>query len=315
MGEADRYKEYKKPKTSFRLGDDGNALVALFAINVVFFLLLLLIEVGYNYSKRNDASYYQEIVRWFTVPGSFSAFIQKPWTILTYMFGDVKDSLIRLISNMIWLWAFGSLFQQMGGNSRLIPVYIYGGIVGALFFMGAHYIFPSLEAARSSASLLGANTGVMAVAMAATTLSPDFRFFRQVGKGIPIWVLMAIYIFIALVGVATLNAAYSIAQLGGALAGFLFVILLRKGKDGSIWMNNFYYWVTHLFEPAKKSGQQNIREKVFYETGGRKPFHKTSHVTQQRIDEILDKINQKGYHKLTEEEKQILKKASEDGDL
>ena len=34
---------------------------------------------------------------------------------------------------------------------------------------------------------------------------------------------------------------------------------------------------------------------MFYKTGNQKPFEKHSIVTQQRIDEILDKINQKGY--------------------
>lgn len=314
MGEADRYQEYKKPKTSFRLGDDGNALVALFAINVIFFLLLLLIEVGYNYSQRKEADYYNEIVRWFALPGSFGAFIKKPWTLLTYMFGDVKLEFIRLLSNMIWLWAFGSLLQQMQGNSRLIPVYIYGGIAGGLFFMGAHYIIPSLQPLRESTALLGANTGVMAVAMAATALSPNFRFFTHIGNGIPIWVLTAVYIFIDLAGVGS-NPAFAIAHLGAALAGFLFVLLLRRGKDGSIWMNKLYTGITTMFEPGKKPSRQNIREKVFYETGGRKPFNKTSHITQQRVDEILDKISQKGYGQLTEEEKEILKKASEEGGL
>ncbi len=314
MGEADRYQDYKRPKTSFRLGDDGNALVALFAINVIFFLLLLLIEVGYNYSQRKEADYYNEIVRWFAVPGSFSAFIKKPWTLFIYMFGDVKPELIRLISNMIWLWAFGSLLQRMEGNSRLIPIYIYGGIAGGLFFMGAHYIIPSLQPLRGSAALLGANTGVMAVAMATTTLSPNFRFFTQIGSGIPIWVLTAIYIFIDLASIGS-NPAYGIAHLGAALAGFLFIVLLRRGRDGSVWMNRSYTYITTMFEPGKKTAKQNIREKVFYETGGRKPFNKTSHITQQRVDEILDKINQKGYEQLTEEEKQILRKASEDEGL
>ena len=36
---------------------------------------------------------------------------------------------------------------------------------------------------------------------------------------------------------------------------------------------------------------------------------------QQRVDEILDKINQRGYHFLTEEEKEILKKAAEKDEL
>ncbi|RYY70298.1 MAG: rhomboid family intramembrane serine protease [Chitinophagaceae bacterium] len=314
MGETDRYQEYRQPKTSFRLGDDGNALVALFAINVVFFLLLLLIEVGYNYSQRAAADYDNEIVRWFALPGNLTAFLQKPWTLFIYMFSDVKLGFIRLASNMIWLWAFGSLLQQMAGNSKLIPVYIYGGIVGGLFFIGAYNLIPSIQQ-EAGGSILGANTGVMAVAMATTTLSPNFRFFTQIRNGIPIWILMGIYILIDLAGIAGNGAAYSIAHLGAALAGFLFVVLLRRGKDGSIWMHAFYNWLKNLFEPGKKSTSQNVREKVFYETGGRKPFHKTSLITQQRVDEILDKINQKGFQFLTDEEKQILKKASEGDEL
>ena len=315
MGESDRFLEYKKPKNRFTLGDDGNALVALFAINVVFFLLLLLIEVGYNYSQRDESLYRNEVVSWFSLPSNFGAFIQKPWTILVYMFSDVKIEFIRLITNMIWLWAFGSLLQQMSGNDKLVPVYLYGGIVGGLFFMGAHYLIPSLEASRQSSFLLGGNTGVMAVAMAATTLSPNFRFFTQIRNGIPIWILMAIYILIDLAGIATDGAAYSVAHLGAALAGFAFITLLRKGIDTGAWMHRFHYWIMNVFNPNKKPAKSNIREKVFYETGGRKPFNKTAHITQQRVDEILDKINQKGYHLLTEEEQQILKKASEDGNL
>lgn len=315
MGEADRYQEYKRPKTSFRLGDDGNALVALFALNVIFFLLILLIQVGVNFSQRSDDAFYRDVVPQFAIPGSFAAFIQKPWTIITYMFGDIKPEIIRLLSNMLWLWAFGSLMQQMGANSKMVPVYLYGGLAGGLFFILAHYIFPSLAPARGSAALLGANTGVMAIAVATTTMAPGFRFFQQLGNGIPIWVLTAVYILIDLAGIGGDRTAYSIAHLAAGLAGFLFVILLNKGKDGSIWMHRFYGWITTLFEPGKKKPAPNLREKIFYETGGRKPFHKTSHVTQQRIDEILDKINQKGYDKLTEEEKLVLKKASEDGNL
>jgi hypothetical protein len=42
------------------------------------------------------------------------------------------------------------------------------------------------------------------------------------------------------------------------------------------------------------------------------PFKKANIITQQRIDEILDKISQKGYHSLTEDEKEMLKRASQE---
>lgn len=315
MGESDRYHEYKKPKNRFGLGDDSNALVALFAINIIFFVLMMVIQVGFYYAQRNTADYNNEVVRWLAVPANFNSLLERPWAILTYVFSDTGSEIIRLISNMIWLWAFGYLLQQTAGNDKIIPVYIYGGLLGALFFILAHYIFPPLATARPSATILGANTGVLAVAMATTTLTPNHRFFTQIRNGIPIWVLMGIYILIDFAGIATHGAAYSLAHLGGALAGFIFIVFLRRGKDGSVWMNKFYSWMMNLFNPYKKPSKEKIRETNFYETAGRKPFNKTSHITQQRVDDILDKINQKGYSYLTEEEKQILKKASEDENL
>ena len=80
-------------------------------------------------------------------------------------------------------------------------------------------------------------------------------------------------------------------------------------------MNNFYHWFMNLFNPNKRGHTTHLKDKVFYKTGHRKPFTKTPHITQQRVDDILDKINQKGYHFLTDEEKEVLRKAAEDKDL
>ena len=123
---------------------------------------------------------------------------------------------------------------------------------------------------------------------------------------------MALEIVIDLAGVAAQPAAQAIAHIGGAIAGFLFVILLKKGMDGSTWMNNLYTRFINLFNPNKNKERNSVKEKVFYNTGNRSPYSKTSNVTEQRVDEILDKINQKGYHLLTDEEKNILKRAAEE---
>ncbi|HYM93261.1 MAG TPA: DUF6576 domain-containing protein, partial [Chitinophagaceae bacterium] len=67
-----------------------------------------------------------------------------------------------------------------------------------------------------------------------------------------------------------------------------------------------------LFNPDKPArGKKPIKEELFYKTSSR-PYNKTPNITQQRIDEILDKINQKGYNFLTDEEKELLKRASKE---
>lgn len=310
MGESDRYIDYKIKRNRFTLGQPDNALMWLFVFNVVFFLILATIKVAIAVNDSSDAVFYSQVVNWFQLPAGVIKLSERPWTVFTYMFSDVI--LFRVISNMLWLWAFGTVLQNLTGNKKLIPVYLYGGFTGALLFILASYLIPTNKAQIDTASLLGANAAVMAVAVAATVIAPNYRFFRHIRGGIPIWVLTVVYIVIDLAGVASQNAAQAISHIGGAAAGFLFVILLRKNIDGSIWMNSLYNWFINLFNPNKNKKSDSVKEKVFYNTGNRKPYNKTSNVTGQRVDEILDKINQKGYDYLTKEEKDILKRASED---
>lgn len=310
MGESDRYSDFKQPRRRLSLGQDGNALMGLLTLNIIFFLLLLTLKVVYFFFQQGEAVFFTQVVQYFEMPAQLTRLIERPWTILIYMFSHV--SIMQILSNMLWLWAFGFILQELTGNKKLIPIYIYGGLAGGLVFILANYLIPPLRPSISGAVLLGGNAATMAVAVATTTLAPNYRFFRNLNGGIPIWVLTLIYILIDFAGIASLSAAFSLSHLGGGAAGYLFIYLLKKDKDGSVWMNNLYNWFMNLFNPNKKNNSINIKEKVFYNTEGRKPYKKTANITPQRVDEILDKINQKGYHLLTDEEKNILKRAAEE---
>jgi membrane associated rhomboid family serine protease len=310
MGESDRYIDYRIKKQRFTLGNPDNALMWLFAINVVFFLILQTIRVAINVNDHSDAAFYSQVTGSFQLPASLLSLSQKPWTVISFMFSDVE--LMRAFSNMLWLWAFGSVLQNLTGNRKLIPVYLYGGFAGAIFFIVAAYLIPGSRVAIDSIGLLGANASVIAVAVAATAIAPNYRFFSHIRGGIPIWVLTVIYVAIDLASALKDGQVFPIAHLGGAAAGYVFVRMLKNNMDGSEWMNNFYNWFINLFNPNKKEKKNSIKERVFYNTGTRSPYQKTSNVTEQRVDEILDKISQKGYSSLSKEEKDILKRASED---
>lgn len=308
MGESERYIGYKRKKIS--LGADGNALMTLISINAVIFLVLIFIKVIFLIIQSPPGTFQNSIEPWFTLPAGLTALAHRPWTFLSYMF--THTNFIFAITNMLWLWVFGSIFQEMTGNRKLIPVYIYGGIAGACFFIASSYLIPSVRPLINISSLQGSNVAIMAVAIATTTLAPDYRFFKMLNGGIPLWVLTILYVIIDFAGISNDAITYSIAHLAGGVSGFTFIVMLRKGHDGSLWMNNAYNWAINLFNPErKKPPVKKIKEKIFYKTGDQKPFVKKSNITQQRVDEILDKINQKGYHHLTEEEKNILKRASE----
>lgn len=306
MGESERYLDRRLRKIN--LGDDNNALMALVAINAMIFISFGLIQIIYYLTQSSGTAFQYEILRWFIIPAKLPSLATLPWTIVTYMF--VHVGVMYTLINMMWLWVFGAILQQQSGNSKIIPVYLYGGIAGAVIFVASSYAFPQLKSEVEYAFMLGGNASIMAIAVATTTLSPDYRLFKMLNGGIPLWILTILYIVIDMA--ASGGMAHQLAHLGGGLAGFLFIVSMRRGYDGSVWMNKVYSWFMDLFNPDKKTGNsEKIKEKIFYNTKGQKPFIKRPAITQQRIDEILDKINQKGYNYLSEEEKSILKKARE----
>lgn len=311
MGEADRYKEFRRRKTRFRLGQVNNAVTVLLALNVVCFLLLFVIQVVYNYFHQSTTVFAENALPWFRLPASVQMFTERPWTILTYVFSDASFNLFRLLSNILWLWAFGSFLQEMDGNDKIISVYLYGAVLGGLFFMISAGLMPAYEPYLNSMGLLGANTGVLAVASTATMLDPKYKVLTYIRNGIPIYWVFIFFLMVDYVSVVPAPLPYTIAHIGALLAGVLFVFFLRRGWDGSVWINRLYNKLSNLLTPKVKKLSYRERERLYYQTHGRTPFDKNAKITQERIDEILDKINQKGYHFLTDEEKNILRKASE----
>ncbi len=302
MSIYDEQQQRKKFRISF--GDDGNALVGLIILNVVIFAVLLFSWIVYKIVV--DKAVITDVYKWFVLPTEPAKLVLKPWTILTYMF--THSSVLNIISSMLWLWVFGYILQEMAGNRKLVPIYLYGGLFGAIVYLLAANLVPSLQLMNQP--LEGAYCATMAVAVATTTLVPNYRFFQMLNGGVPIWVLTLIYLLFDFALLASGNPAIGAAHLAGAAMGFIYVKQLHAGNDWGEWMHKFYYWFFNMFNPNKPSAADKKQE-LFYKSKG-EPFIKKPNITQQRVDVILDKINQHGYHFLTDEEKDILKKASKD---
>lgn len=299
-----------KTNRSILLGQDNNALVLLFAVNALVFVILNFLKVIYYLSDIPLDFFYKQVLNWFSLPAAPGTLATRPWTILVYMFSH--HSVWHLISTCLWLWCFGYILQDLTGNNKLIPVYLYGGFVGGVVFLLANNLVPVLE--RNIAvtePMLGAGAAVMAVAVATTTLAPDYRIFPLINGGIPLWVLTLIFVAIDFATLASANGGIGAAHLAGGAIGYFFIRQLRRGSDWGAWMNNFVDWLDDLFRPEKKHKKGATKDKLFYKQG-KKPFEKISNVTQQRLDAILDKINQKGYQFLTDEEKEFLKRAGDE---
>lgn len=299
-----------KSKRTVLLGQDNNALVLLFAVNALVFVGINFIKIIYFLSDTPLEFFFRQVLNWLVLPADAGVLATRPWTLLTHMF--THYSIWQLISSLLWLWSFGFIMQSLAGNNKLIPIYLYGGLVGAFCFVLTNNLFPALQQqVAQTAPLLGAGAAVMAVAIATTTLAPDYRLFPMIHGGIPIWVVTLIYVAIDFSTLASSNTGIAAGHLAAGVTGFFFVRQLRRGQDWAAWMNALVDWLDDLFSPEKKHRKKTPNEKLYYKTD-RKPFHKTPNVSQQRLDDILDKINQQGYQFLSEEEKEFLKKASKE---
>ena len=299
-------KEYKR-RSLFSQGN--SALLTLIAINLIVFVIFAFVQAIYHLKSENSqqavADFKNNVVNWFSLPADLNRIATRPWTIITHMF--VHTGLWRILGNMLWLWMFGYILQDLTGNRKIFPVFLYGALAGALSFILAYNLLPALKPEVLIASASGASAGIMAIAVAATFIAPGYRIFPRLNGGIPLWVITAIYVFIDL---AT-NAGGRIANLAGALTGFLFMYSFRRGYDWGEWMNNLWDWFSNLFNPDKPKRGKLVKQELFYKSSA-KPYKKTPNVTEQRINEILDKISQKGFSSLSDEEKDLLKRAGQD---
>ncbi len=295
------------------IGQDGNTLTMLIAINLVVFVILAFIKVIYYFSSGDAGvgAFNKEIFQWVALPADMGTFVTRPWTLFTHMFVHSTDSIWHILANMLWLWAFGYIFQDLTGNRKLVPVFLYGAFAGALAYVLAYNFITPLKAALPYSFASGASAGIMAIAIATTTLAPGYRIFPMLNGGIPLWIITILYLVIDLATIPYNNPGGHIAHLAGAAMGFLFARMLQQGKDWGGWMNNFFDWVNNLFNPDKPKKGKVVKSQLFYKARVQ-PFKKTPLVTQQKVDEILEKIHQKGYGALTEDEKEVLKRASKE---
>jgi membrane associated rhomboid family serine protease len=298
-------RNYKRSDSS-AIWNTSNPVVMLIIINAMILILLNFLKSLYTFSSIPESSFYTNIFELFAMPSDPGILLSHPWTILTMQFTEVK--VFIAISNIFWLWIFGYLIQDLVGGDKLIPLYLYCGFVSAISFFAVSNIYIASQV--NTVFFTGVSSILMGLSVAATTISPGYRFFPLIGGGIPLWVITIVYALVDFSGLAN-SPSLIIPNLFAGLMGFVFIKCLQNGLDLGDWMNVAARKFSAIFTPSKKQ-HASLKTTSFYKKGSEKPFIKKSTVTQQRIDAILDKINQHGYEKLTEDEKKILKQASKE---
>lgn len=227
----------------------------------------------------------------------------EPWQLVTYLF--MHGSLFpHLVFNMFALWMFGMELENDWGSKKFLFYYMLCGIGAGVSNLVFGPIF------GGAGPTVGASGAIYGVLIAFGMMYPDRPIF--VYFLLPIRARYFVLIYIALelyAGVTgTSDGVAHFAHLGGAAVGFVYLLI-----DGGF--IPFKHWFQSPSKPRYVSREQagghgqykgdEISDAKYYDL-----HNEEDHINQQRIDDILDKINQGGYQSLTDEEKRLLFEAS-----
>ena len=280
----------------------GNMVSKIIILNVAIFILINLVKAFDFNSGADPNSIYHTIENLLSIPSSLSTLIRQPWSILSHMFLHV--GFWHIFWNMLLLYWFGRIVGDFIGDNRILPIYIMGGLMGAIFYVVTDQFLPNGTAGNAYA--MGASAAVMAMVWTAATLSPDY-IMRLILIG-PVrlkYIALVLFILDIFQSAGSSNSGGAFAHIGGALFGMLYVYLLRKGTDlTEPWQSEFWQQ-----KPSRKKTSRSSF-KVVHKSEPKQEKNQRSANTQDELDRILDKINQKGYDNLTQEEKEFLYQAS-----
>jgi membrane associated rhomboid family serine protease len=311
----------------------GNMVTQIIIVNVAVFVAMglasVLLFVAVDPSKFN----YQDLQELFSISDSFWFNLKHPWVIFTHMF--IHGGFMHILFNMLVLYWFGRITGDFLGNQRILPLYLLGGLAGALVY----FLSAQIGIIPSGGYALGASAAVLAILVAAATTSPNYYMNLLFIGAVKLKYIAAVVILINLFSIAQFsgNSGGSIAHLGGAAFGWLFVILLRQGTDLAEPVNKLIDQIGGFFKALlgdkdngsnqhqqpetkrqrpyvafKQAASKKARIKKKSKRKGEGNASSDSLSRQERVDAILDKIKQSGYDSLSIEEKEFLFNASKD---
>jgi membrane associated rhomboid family serine protease len=244
------------------------------------------------------------LTQWFALwPLSSPHFY--PWQLLTYLF--LHGGLWHLFFNMLALWMFGMELEHLWGSRKFLVFYLLCGLAGGITNL---VVSPFLGQA---APTIGASGAVFGVLLAFGMLFPDrpiyLYFLLPVRAKYFIAAYIGLELFFGVTG--TTDGVAHFAHLGGAAAAALFVL----GDRGVLPFREFWDKLRGLREtphpPGKRydHGNDVVQDASFFDIRDGRRLD-DEEITQEMVDDILDKITRSGYQSLSDEEKRILNDAS-----
>jgi membrane associated rhomboid family serine protease len=210
------------------------------------------------------------------------------WQPVTYMF--LHGGLFHILINMFVLWMFGCEIERTWGTKEFVKYYFITGIgAGLLTFILSF---------NSHIPTIGASGAIFGILVAFALMFPNrliYLYFIFPVKAKYLVIFFAAIEFIASFR-HTSDGIGHFAHLGGMIIGYLYI----KSDFRIPGLFRLSTYLTRLKNFRLQRRMKAINKK-----------REKEQRLMERVDQILDKINQVGYDNLTREEKKTLEQASQ----
>jgi len=290
MGINDRdYYRREAPSFLGSFDDQGKACLWLIGITVGCFVLQLL-----TLGRRGDPGPFTESM-WLDAQLVFQGQV---WRLLSSVFLHDTGGFWHILVNMLMLWWFGRQVEEYLGSREFLLLYLTAGVLASLAFCLTYAL--GFNGPRA----LGASGAVAAVLMLSACYYPGQIIYLFFLIPVPVWFILLL--MIASDGYSLLarrqDGVASAAHLGGLLFGYLYYRL--NGR-----LTRLFSW-----SAAPRWNRPKLR---LYEPEPEQPLRTaakraTDEHLEAQMDAILEKIARVGMAGLTDKEREILNKASEE---
>jgi len=303
MQDRDWYRSGDSP-TSTGGGGGGGAFELSRGLSVNTWLIILSVAF-YFLSVMRLGDGVNPLLRWGIFTVDSAVFHGQVWRFITFQFLHDPNGISHLVFNMIGLFFFGPRIETYLGSRRYLAFYLLCGVAGPLAMLGFWSV--GVLGITAQTGLVGASAGIFGVLIAAARVSPNTRVMLLFPP-IPMklrtlaWVVVGIAAYMVLTNGR--NAGGEAAHLGGAALGFLLI-----SKPSVLdWADGFS--LRRLGGGSRGAGERRIEKprEQRKKTGG---WFESDEKREATIDRILDKVNAKGLHSLTDRERRILQEDTE----
>lgn len=300
----------------------GNMVTRIIIVNLMVFVTINLIWVGFQMIYGGNPSAYPEVLAFFAMPSDWLSLLTHPWALITSMF--LHEGFMHILFNMLMLYWFGRIIGDLLGDHRVLPLYLMAGLAGNLVYFITANTLPALGLSGSIG--FGASGAVMGIVIASAVLTPESEMRLLLLGNVKLKYIAAALLLIDIFAIGSMNnAGGHLAHLGGAGFGWFFIRRLQFGDDLSAPVNNLMTKISDFFRGVVEDRGLNKKKgpRVAYRNPKKpkKPVQRrrnsqnkkrtgTSLSHQEKVDTILDKIKESGYENLTQEEKEYLFNAS-----